>query len=63
MALHFWHWKSKIKILLKDVQELSVGEFDKRKACIYFYSFYTMLFNVFWAYLSLLEVIFMSWHT
>jgi len=60
MALHSLHWKSKIEFLPKDMQKLSVGEFDKCKIYICFYSFYTMFFNVFWTYLSWLEVIFMS---
>jgi hypothetical protein len=60
MALIFNIGQEKIEILLEDVQKLSVEEFNKCKIYICFYSFYTMLFNVFWDYLSLLEVIFMS---
>ena len=44
MALYFLHWKSKIEILLEDVQKLNVEEFDKCKIYICFYSFYTMFF-------------------
>ena len=44
MALHFLHGKSKIEILPNDVQKLRVGEFEKCKINICFYSFYTIFF-------------------
>jgi len=50
MALYFLHWKSKIEILLEDVQKLNVGEFDKCKI----YMFLFLLHYVFLMYFKLI---------